>query len=240
MHFFGLGAVYCQVLDSLKAGVVPMAKVQWNACMDYEFLPNYKLVQKALTLLGIPKQVEVERLMKGRYQDNLEFCQYLFALWTRMHCESGRAYDASSRRALAKLPVFPEWAPTRASKIRRSPALPSTRASSVTLSDAPELVALERERDFYISKLTDLESALKSDEVLDKRQLLSILYSVEGLVSVPSSNYSRLSHVIHPPSRHGRAAGLFAAHRLREWFRPVRALGRRAPDAGVWPRRAAA
>lgn len=39
------GAVYCQILDAIYPGTVPLGKVKWGAKFDYEFVENYKVLQ---------------------------------------------------------------------------------------------------------------------------------------------------------------------------------------------------
>lgn len=70
------GAVACQLLDRIYPGKVPLNKVNWEAKLDYEFLGNYKVLQNAFTKLKIDKILPVEKLVRAKYQDNLEFMQW--------------------------------------------------------------------------------------------------------------------------------------------------------------------
>ncbi|RLN47329.1 hypothetical protein BBJ29_005570 [Phytophthora kernoviae] len=94
------GAVACQVLDALYPGKVPMNKVDWTVVHDYEFVQNYKLLQKCFFVLKIDKQIPVDRLVRGKYQDNLEFMQWLKAFYDR-HEQHG-PYDPIARREKGK------------------------------------------------------------------------------------------------------------------------------------------
>ena len=40
------GAVACQICDAVFPGSVPMSKVKWDARNDYEFVHNYKILQR--------------------------------------------------------------------------------------------------------------------------------------------------------------------------------------------------
>lgn len=72
------------------------SKVKWQAKSDYEYVENYKVLQDAFKKNGISKVIDVQRLCKARYQDNLEFCQWIKAYYGNK-C-SGQEYDPISRR----------------------------------------------------------------------------------------------------------------------------------------------
>ncbi|KAG7392824.1 Microtubule-associated protein RP/EB member 1 [Phytophthora pseudosyringae] len=94
------GAVACQILDAMYPGKVPMSKVDWAANKDYEYIQNYKVLQKAFMQLKIDKHVEVDRLVRGKYQDNLEFMQWFKAFYERN--ASGQPYDPLAQREKGK------------------------------------------------------------------------------------------------------------------------------------------
>uniref|UniRef100_H3GGV9 Microtubule-associated protein EB1 n=1 Tax=Phytophthora ramorum TaxID=164328 RepID=H3GGV9_PHYRM len=94
------GAVACQILDAMYPGKVQMSKVDWAANKDYEYIQNYKVLQKAFMQLKIDKHVEVDRLVRGKYQDNLEFMQWFKAFYERN--ASGQSYDPLSQRDKGK------------------------------------------------------------------------------------------------------------------------------------------
>ena len=73
----GTGAVHCQLIDAFYEKVVPLSKVNWKARADHEFIHNLRLMQKALVDLKFNKKVDIEKLAKAKYQDNLEFAQWI-------------------------------------------------------------------------------------------------------------------------------------------------------------------
>jgi len=71
------GAYYCQLLDAIYPGKVPLHKVNFSAKFDYEYVKNFKVFQDIFVQQGIQKYVDVSKLVKAKYQDNLEFFQWM-------------------------------------------------------------------------------------------------------------------------------------------------------------------
>eukprot|EP00386_Alphamonas_edax_P008408 GDKI01027588.1.p2 GENE.GDKI01027588.1~~GDKI01027588.1.p2 ORF type:complete len:301 (-),score=135.65 GDKI01027588.1:22-924(-) len=100
-------AVYCQIMDALYPGKVAMGKVNWSAKHEYEFVKNFKVLQDCFDKAGIQKHIEVEKLVKAKYQDNLEMLQWMKRYFDIHVGERQMNYDALERR---KGGVLPDWA----------------------------------------------------------------------------------------------------------------------------------
>mmetsp|Transcript_17278 Transcript_17278/g.31730 ORF Transcript_17278/g.31730 Transcript_17278/m.31730 type:complete len:234 (+) Transcript_17278:142-843(+) len=96
------GAVACQVMDALFPGKVPMSKVNWGAKTDYEFVANYKVLQSVFAKLSISRAIEVDRLIRARYQDNLEFMQWLKKFFEDNYSNCVEDYEPLAQRAKGK------------------------------------------------------------------------------------------------------------------------------------------
>jgi len=94
----GSGSIYCQILDVIHPGKVSLSKVNWKAKSDYEFINNFKILQNSFDKLGIKRHVEVEKLSKAKYQDNLEFIQWMKRYYDVNCGERGANYQADERR----------------------------------------------------------------------------------------------------------------------------------------------
>lgn len=88
------GAAMCQVMDTMYPNKNALSKVNFNATMDFEVLNNFKILQSEFKRVGIEKVVDIERLKQGRFQDNLEFFQ-----WMKRYYDINPHSDASTYRA---------------------------------------------------------------------------------------------------------------------------------------------
>ncbi|KAJ7434337.1 calponin homology domain-containing protein [Mycena galericulata] len=207
----GAGGAYLQILDSIY-GDIPMARVKMQAKHEYEFVANYKIMQSVFKAKKIDKPIPVEKLIKCKMQDNLEFLQWMKRFWDANF--AGGEYDAVARRKGA--PGGPPATlaparPTTASTVgagRAGGRTPVGGARSATPSNAQlqalqgqvrelstHLEGLEKERDFYFEKLREieilvqqqtevLEAAGKDDETL--KEIQKILYSTEVITFLPA------------------------------------------------------
>ncbi|CAL9729013.1 protein Bim1p [Monosporozyma unispora] len=91
----GTGAAYCQIMDSIFLDV-PMHRVKFDVSQEYDYYPNYKILQSSFARHNIEKIVYVERLVKCRFQDNLEFLQWIKKYW--MQHKDSNPYDPLQRR----------------------------------------------------------------------------------------------------------------------------------------------
>lgn len=125
------GAVACQLVEYMFPNSIPMKRVNWNTINNYEFVQNYKLLQAAFTKHRIQKYVDVDKLIRAKYQDNLEFCQWLKAFYDQTNASSREGYDASAIRMKGKGgKSLPEYFNKNAKKqVSRSYRSPHSRAS---------------------------------------------------------------------------------------------------------------
>ncbi|GAA5981509.1 hypothetical protein JCM10908_004135 [Rhodotorula pacifica] len=91
----GTGAAYCQIIDSIF-GDVPMNKVKFEAKQEYEYLSNFRILQNSFKVHSIDKPIPVDRLVRCKMQDNLEFLQWLKRYWDMTF--PGGEYDPIARR----------------------------------------------------------------------------------------------------------------------------------------------
>lgn len=97
------GAGYCLFTDLLFPGSIQLKKVKWNSRLELDWLANWKVVQLAWKQLGIDKSVPVDRLVKGKFQDNFEFLQWFKKFFDANY--EGHEYNPVDARGGEPLPI---------------------------------------------------------------------------------------------------------------------------------------
>ncbi|KAI8069551.1 calponin homology domain-containing protein [Gongronella butleri] len=97
----GTGVAYCQIMDSIF-GDVHLSKVKFQCRHEYEYIQNFKVLQRTFVKHKIDKAIPVEQLVKCKFQENLAFLQWIKGYWDEFY--PGGVYDAVGRRqrAMAK------------------------------------------------------------------------------------------------------------------------------------------
>ena len=64
-------------MDATFPGKVPLQRVNYNASLSYEITQNYKILQQVFARCHVQKNIDVDQLQRGTFQDNLEFLQWI-------------------------------------------------------------------------------------------------------------------------------------------------------------------
>ncbi|XP_076172393.1 microtubule-associated protein RP/EB family member 1 isoform X1 [Ptiloglossa arizonensis] len=91
------GAVYCQFMDMLFPGSVPLKRVKFKTNLEHEYIQNFKILQGGFKKMNVDKIVPIDRLVKGRFQDNFEFLQW-FKKFFDVNYSRTEPYDALAMR----------------------------------------------------------------------------------------------------------------------------------------------
>ncbi|XP_033159431.1 microtubule-associated protein RP/EB family member 1 [Drosophila mauritiana] len=130
------GAAYCQLMDILFAQSIPMQRVKFRTNVEYEYIQNFKLLQGCFNKVDVDKIIPIDRLVKGRFQDNFEFLQW-FRKFFDANYES-REYDPLIARngAMMGLGSPPVEAKKRKSVNKSKPQTKPTEESSAQTDKA--------------------------------------------------------------------------------------------------------
>lgn len=211
----GTGAAYCQIVDSIF-GDVPLSKVKFNANQEFQYVQNWKLVQNAFKNHNIDQYIPVDRLVKLKFQDNLEFMQFVKKYWDGHY--GGGDYDAIGRRRgkkmeQAKAAAGPAARRAKPLALNNKPAgnvMKTAAAKKDTSSGLKDLkinelnnvitdlrVSLEnveRERDFYFEKLRQIEVICGGFEGQEEgehpalKQIQETLYQTADGFEIPNAD----------------------------------------------------
>ncbi|CAI0399412.1 unnamed protein product [Linum tenue] len=248
------GAVQCQMMDMTHPGVVPMHKVNFDAKSEYDYIQNYKVLQDVFNKLKIDKPVkclvteistffclhgqhiEVNKLVKARPLDNLEFLQ-----WLKRYCDSvnggimNENYNPIERRCKGGKERVK-------GSIKASKSLQSnnTHHHSATVDSGPKpsrastgsgggnhssvdiqalsneitdlklsVDLLEKERDFYFAKLRDIEILCQIQELEDLPVAVAIkkiLYAADAKESALEEAQEYLAEALNAGEDEGEEA----------------------------------
>lgn len=129
-----------------------------SAKLEHECLHNMKLFQGGLTRLKLDKTVPVERLIKGRFQDNFEFLQWLKKFYDSQAPELENSKTAAN--AVKPIPIQPRTIFDNVAACDRL-APPKSLSGDELQASIEELIAKSKEiieaRDKSYNKLLQIE-----------------------------------------------------------------------------------
>merc|ERR1719365_38682 len=80
----------------LFPGSVQLKKVKFNTKLEHEYINNFKVLQNSFKSTAVDKIIPVDKLVKGRFQDNFEFVQWFKKFFDANY--GGQEYDALAMR----------------------------------------------------------------------------------------------------------------------------------------------
>ncbi|XP_056333714.1 microtubule-associated protein RP/EB family member 3a [Danio aesculapii] len=206
------GAAYCQFMEMLFPGCILLKKVKFQAKLEHEFIHNFKVLQAAFKRMNVDKIIPVEKLVKGKFQDNFEFVQWFKKFFDANY--DGKEYDPIQARQGQDVappqnpgpqrtsPTVPKNMPTPqrvTTTIRKNPTHARNGGSDAEITELNQQLmelkltvdGLEKERDFYFSKLRDIELICQDHEAESSpviSRIIDILYATEDGFAPPEDD----------------------------------------------------
>ncbi len=154
--------------------------MKFNAKHEFEYVQNFKVLQSVFAKHKIDNDIPVERLIKCKMQDNLEFLQMIKKYWDQYY--PGGNYDAVARRkGVAESPAGSKMGSTArltgsSASLKKAPAARSTSSlaprAAVTKSASKQKTDLDVEYQVMIEDLSHQTTELKAslDQVEKERE----------------------------------------------------------------------
>lgn len=206
------GAAYCQFMDMLFPACIPLKKVKFQAKLEHEYIHNFKLLQGSFKKMGVSKTIPVDKLVKGKFQDNFEFVQWFKKFFDANY--DGKEYDPAAARqgqettanqspaaATANKPKKPSSAPQRSTAAPKSAAPKAAPARATGGGDEEKealtqmindlkanIADMEKERDFYFGKLRNIELICQEKEGEGDptmQKIIDVLYATDDGFVIP-------------------------------------------------------
>lgn len=124
------GAAYCQFMDMLFPGSVVLKKIKFQTKLEHEYIQNFKFLQAGFKKVEVEKIIPVDKLVKGRFQDNFEFVQ-----WFKKFFDAN--YKGDEYNALEARGGVPLGSPGVAGKPIHRVAPPTSQIASRSRTSAP-------------------------------------------------------------------------------------------------------
>ncbi|XP_067938181.1 microtubule-associated protein RP/EB family member 1-like [Watersipora subatra] len=90
------GAAYCQFMHMLFPGSILLKKVKFQTKLEHEYISNFKVLQESFKKMQVDKVAPVDKLVKGKFQDNFEFVQWFRKFFDANY--QGQEYNALAER----------------------------------------------------------------------------------------------------------------------------------------------
>ncbi|XP_019879330.2 microtubule-associated protein RP/EB family member 3 [Aethina tumida] len=175
------GSAYCRFMDMLFPGCLVLKRVKLDTKLENDYINNFKILQESFKKMRVDKIVPIERLVKGRFQDNFEFLQW----FKKFHDANagGRKQPTAKKPSPAKPPMaLRQPAAKVMGDVAKSPVRKPTESEKTKLHELQIMISgLEKERDFYFGKLRDIEVICRETEEPNPyiQKILDILYQTE-------------------------------------------------------------
>jgi len=195
------GAAFCQIIDLIHPGTVPLARVNFASNAVHDATENLKILQEVFTKNGLTEPVPVSSLSRGHYTAALHLVQFLYSYYRQSAVAPG--YDAAARRQQCHCREPGSRPP--AEKTRGVPVLNKSLKKGLEITppalDQPPTVDLRKlaselqrannklkeeaelmtqERDFYYEKLRKVEEFCQDNAgEAAYRKVLDILYETD-------------------------------------------------------------
>jgi len=208
------GSAYCQFMDMLFPGSIPLKKVKFKTQLEHEYIQNFKVLQASFKKMNVDKIVPVDKLIKGRFQDNFEFIQWFKKFFDANY--DGAPYDAVGARAGQGLGATNGSAariPAAASRMPQAPrAMAKTSPSAAGRVGGPPPASRMAKPSGGGGGMQSAAAAAQIEEL--NAQVLEMKLTIEGLEKERDFYFGKLRDIEVLAQEHENDGGEFAQKAL--------------------------
>mmetsp|Transcript_7642 Transcript_7642/g.11348 ORF Transcript_7642/g.11348 Transcript_7642/m.11348 type:complete len:415 (+) Transcript_7642:76-1320(+) len=92
------GIAYTQLFDAVFQSKLPLYKIDVKPQAEDAYLKNLMFLEDLFTKKKIPYHINVERVSKGKFPDNMEFLQWCYTYISRFYPTADANYEPKARR----------------------------------------------------------------------------------------------------------------------------------------------
>ncbi|KAF7402726.1 hypothetical protein HZH66_004993 [Vespula vulgaris] len=185
------GAVYCQFMDMLFPGSVPLKRVKFRTNLEHEYIQNFKILQGGFKKMSVDKIVPIDKLVKGRFQDNFEFLQW-FKKFFDANYSGAESYDALAMRGGEAMGSGGNTAPRGSNVKRPTPRDVNSAKTTIRTGDGTQSVQapimkplnkpMNKAQPFRPQQKTGVANRGDSEKVEElSAQVVELKMSIDGL-----------------------------------------------------------
>lgn len=177
------GVAYCQMMEMIFPNCINLKRVKMPARLEHEWFHNMKLFQGALTRLKLDKTIPVDRLIKGRFQDNFEFLQWFIKFFDSQ--APGLENIKSAANVVQPKPIKPRAIIPKDESLSDTPKDESISELTATLEELNQTAAnIIEKRDSAYEKLRQIEILItdtinKNENVAFCNKIYELLYKTD-------------------------------------------------------------
>jgi len=188
------GAVYCQFMDMLFPGSIPIKKIKFNTKLETDYISNFKHLQSCFNKKGVDKVVPIEKLVKGKYMENFEFVQW-FKKFFDANYNGEMDYDPIEARGGVEVGEKPKGMAAAAARPAAAPRAPLKAAASASSARRPQATVAPQSKT-RAPAATASQNNVNDEAVLKlEEQLREMEVSVEALEKERDFYYGKLRSI---------------------------------------------
>ncbi|RXG69657.1 Microtubule-associated protein RP/EB family member 1 [Armadillidium vulgare] len=163
------GSAYCQFMDMLFPGSIVVKKIKFSTNLEHEYISNFKLLQGSFKKMNVDKIVPVDKLIKGKFQDNFEFLQWFKKFFDANY--DGSEYDAIGARGHENLGSFDSGKAPARRAVAPPPSRPigGTRSAGMTRPGASRIGVSRQPPPLNRSAVSNAQVEELSNQLMDMK-----------------------------------------------------------------------